>query len=101
MAAPAVVSKLLVELDARTTGFDKGLADAQGKLRAFGTFVKAHPVAAAGAMGAALLGVAAQALKMAAEVDSAMRQIAASLPTGRQGIAQLREDMASLAVASG
>jgi uncharacterized phage infection (PIP) family protein YhgE len=101
VAPKRLLAELFYDLRARTTGLQADLKTAESQFGKLSTFVKANPAAAVAALGTALASVAIKAAKAAAQMDGAFRQISAALPTGSQGIANLRNEVDELANASG
>jgi hypothetical protein len=102
MAGPArKLSELFYEIRARTEGLSKDVADSERQLGKLSTFIRANPVAAVGAVATAIAGIAVQATRMAAEIESSMRRVATAVPEGTQGIADLRKEIESLSRETG
>lgn len=74
------IDEVYYELALHSKDFGAELAEAESKLANLGNFIKAHPTAAIGGMAAALALVGVEAVKMAVEFDTAMRQVTALLP---------------------
>lgn len=75
-----VLARLAYELQLETKGFSQALTQTERQLGQTASFIKAHPVAAAGALAASLVAVGAKATEMAAEVDAGLRKIGTNLP---------------------
>lgn len=90
------IDELFYELDARTTGFEDKIARSQSTVGNFADFIRAKPMLALAALGAAMLAVAAAATKMAADVDKEMRRVQAAFPGATKEIAGLRKEIAQL-----
>ncbi len=95
------ISELFFELRAKTEGLSHDLDESERQLGKWSQFVAAHPVAVAGALGAAILEIGIKATEMAAESDKAFRQVAAALPTGTAGIKELDHAIEELSIKTG
>jgi hypothetical protein len=98
---PRKISELFFELRAHTEGLQKDLDDSQRQLGKWSTFVANNPTAVVGALGVALLGIAIKVTSMAAETDTAMRKIAASVPTATAGIEEMGQELDAIAIKAG
>ena len=98
--ADTVIQRAFVELDARTQGFEQRITGAKKTLADFTDFVKNKPglaaASAAAALTAAFVAVAAQAARMADEVDVSFRKIKASLNVDPAQIDRLRDGIIAL-----
>jgi hypothetical protein len=95
------LARLFYTVEADTKGFKRDLDDAQRSAIRFTDFILAHPVVAAGALGAALIGVGIKATAMAAETDQAVRRIAAVLPDAIGKFEELKQAVDAIAKSSG
>lgn len=95
------IARLFATVEAETKGLDNQLAQAERSFGRTADFIKAHPVAAAGALGAALIGVGIKATEMAAEVDTAVRKLGANLPDAVGRFDDLKQVAADLSVQFG
>jgi len=83
-------------VEAETKGLDNQLQQAEKSFGRTADFIKAHPVAAAGALGAALLGVGIKATQMAGEVDAAMRDVVNAVPGAAGAMEGLKDTVRAL-----
>jgi phage-related minor tail protein len=74
------LDSLYYQIEARTEGLGPGLAAAERRLQRFAGLIKAHPVAALGALASVAVLVGMEATRMAARFDEAMRRVTALLP---------------------
>lgn len=95
------VGKVFYELTANTQGLERELKGAEKSLGRFSAYVKANPAAAAGALGVALLGIAAKATEMAEGVDKAFRKVGALVPDLANNLKRAQRGVAELAVVTG
>jgi hypothetical protein len=95
------LARLFYTVEADTKGFQRDLDAAQRSAVRFTDFILAHPVVAAGALGAALVGVGIKAAAMAAETDQAVRRIAAVLPDAIGKFKELEQAVDGIARSSG
>ncbi|MDB4916295.1 MAG: hypothetical protein JWM95_3939 [Gemmatimonadetes bacterium] len=95
------IASLFYELRAKTEGLQRDLGDSERQLQKFSKFVTDNPTAVLGALGVAMLGVAVQATRMAADIDGAARRMAVNLPEGAKAIGALKNAMGSVADESG
>lgn len=98
MAVSRKIADLFYEIRGSTTGFEADLKSAEKSAEKLGAYIKAHPVAAAGALGAALVGVAVQASHMAEEVEKGLKRVELAVPgaTGRMG--ELRAEIRAMSL---
>lgn len=101
MAPTRKLAELFYELRARTEGIEKDLNTAERHLGRFTTFVLNNPITAVTALGTAVLAAAAKAAQMAAQIEGAMRKVAAAVPTGQEGIDRLRKTISDLSKETG
>ncbi len=95
------MGKIFYELTANTQGLERELKGAEKSLGRFSAYVKANPAAAAGALGVALLGIAAKATEMAEGVDKAFRKVGALVPDLANNLKRAQRGVAELAVVTG
>jgi len=88
-------------IEAETKGLDAELNKAEKSFGRLSDFIKANPVAAAGAMGAALIAVGVRATEMAGEVDAAMRKVAIAVPGATDRLNELKDTGRELATEFG
>jgi ElaB/YqjD/DUF883 family membrane-anchored ribosome-binding protein len=101
MARSITVARLFYQLEANTKGLDR---DLQGVEKSFGrtaAFIKANPAAALTGLATAALAVGVQATQMAAEVDTALRKISASLPEAAGRMDDLKKVTRDLSIEFG
>lgn len=84
------------DIEARTEKLASGLTHAERRLQRFAGLIKAHPVAALGALAATAALVGLQATKMAAEFDKAMRRVTALLPDAEKKLGALKDRVLEL-----
>jgi hypothetical protein len=93
------LAELFYDLRASTEGLDRDLKDAEGQFGKLAAYVKAHPVAAVGAISAAMLGVGIAAAKMAEQVESELRKVEARVPGTTAQMTQLRDTIREMSLA--
>lgn len=81
MARSIELARLFYKVEADAKGLDAQLKGAERSLGRTADFIKAHPVAAASALGAALLAVAAKAVQAAAKFEKAMAEVSTLVDT--------------------
>jgi hypothetical protein len=91
------IEALWWELDVRSQKLNEGVERAEKRLSKFAQFVKAHPVAMLGALGAAFALTGAAAAKFAEQIDRSLRRVDALLPKTSTGVDRLREQLVQLA----
>lgn len=91
-----VLERLAYVLRANTEGLASDLQGAERHLDKFTAFVERNPLMAAGALGAALLGVGTKAVAMAAEVEKATKRIERIVPGAAGQLGKLRESIEEL-----
>jgi len=96
VAPKRLLAELFYEVRARTSGLQGDLQGAEKQFGKLSEFVKANPVAAITALGVAVAGVAIQAARMAAEVETQLRRVANAVPNGIAGLDKLRDGIASV-----
>lgn len=96
-----VLARLFYQIEADSKGLDAELKSAERSIDRLAKFIVTNPVSAAGALGAALIGVGVKATVMALEVDKAIRKITTLVPEATDRFAELRTEMIRLSVQSG
>jgi TP901 family phage tail tape measure protein len=94
---PFKIDELYYEMDARTAGFENRITHAQTSVDNFAKFIRDKPMLAVAALGAAMLAVAADATKMASDLDTSMRKVQAAFPPATAEMAKLRGQISLLA----
>lgn len=95
------LAKLFYTIEAKTGGLHRELASAEKSLGRLASFVRANPVAALGALGAAAVAAGLKAAAMAEQFDAGVRRIAAVIPGGADAVRQLTTDIEALAAKTG
>lgn len=80
MAISRKIAELFYEVRGKTEGFTRDLKGAEQSAAKLGDFIHKHPVAAAGALAAALVSVGATAVKMAEELERSFNLIERRVP---------------------
>lgn len=101
MARSIELARVFFSIEAETKGLDNQLKGAEKSLGRLGNFIKANPAAAAGALGVALLGIAAKAAEMAEKVQHSMRLVSASMKVTSADLKALTGDLAKLSIQTG
>jgi len=90
------VGTLFVDLEARSKKFDEAMLKAGGSAKNLAAVIRAHPIAAAAALGAAFALVGAKAVKMASELENAFGEISTLVNTAEVDVGQLKKEMLEL-----
>lgn len=96
MAKGVRIDRLFYELGAEVDDFQKGMANAEKSAMRFTTYVMKHPVAAVGALTAAMAALAVQAARMAAAVEANMRKVGAAIPSAQAKLKELTKEVVEL-----
>lgn len=97
MAGARKLAELFYEIRARTEGFEKDLNDAERQAGKFTDYLKRNPLAVAGSIGAALVGVAIQATRMAADMEKSLKQVERSVPGALGQLQGLKDTITDIA----
>lgn len=92
----AVLERLAYVLRAETEGLAGDLKGAENQMGKFTRFVERNPLAAAGALGAAMISVGVKATTMAAEVERGLLRIERVVPGAVGQMARLKEEVEGL-----
>jgi len=92
---PRRIDELFYDITARTGGFERGIASSQRGLRGFVGKLGTATTAFA-AFGAAAVAAGIKATRMAASLDSALREVATLLPGTVSNIERLRSEVVAL-----
>src|SRR5690348_847743 len=90
------VDKLYWELEARVKDWTGGLEDAEKTARKFAAFIGKHPVAAVGALTAALVALDAKATKLAADLEHSLSKTASIIDRMPQDMEGFRRGVLGL-----
>lgn len=101
MARSIELARLFYTIEANTKGLQGDLDKSERSLGRLSSFIKANPVAAFGALGAAAIAVGVQATKMAAEVDAGIRKIGTNLPEAVERMDSLKQVAKDLSIQFG
>lgn len=101
MAESGRIGRAFVELEARTTGFQQGFDDAQDRLAKAAEFVKGAPTLAFAALAATIGAIGVEAVKMAGEVDGALRRVVAAAPESARDLGKVRDAVRAISIESG
>ena len=93
---PLKIDQLYYELDARTAGFEQNILRSQQAVGDFAAFVRNKPMLATAALGASIVAIGVAAVKMADEVDVAMRRLQAAFPAATKDVERLRQTVEDL-----
>lgn len=93
---PFKVDELFYELDARTAGFEGKIGHAQRSVDDFAKFIRGKPMLATAAFGAAIVAIGVEAIKMANDVDVALRRVTAAFPQAGKEVERLRNLVSDL-----
>jgi TP901 family phage tail tape measure protein len=91
------IDELWWELDVRSQKLNEGVERAEQRLKKFVGFVKAHPIAVLGALGAAFALTGFAAAKFAEQIDRHLRRVDALIPKTTQGVDRMRQRLLELA----
>jgi hypothetical protein len=94
------IDELFWELDLKSQKLHDGIDRAEKRLGKFVQFIKAHPVAVLGALGAALTLAGIAAAKFAEQIDRHLRRVDALIPKTTQGVDKMRQRLLDLARAT-
>lgn len=95
------LARVFYRVEAETKGLDGQLKGAEKSLGRLGDFIRNNPVAAAGALGVALLGVAAKATQMAEAVEIGFRRLGALVPGLTTNLKRVKDGVAAIAQETG
>jgi hypothetical protein len=95
------IAKVFYEIRAQSEGLAGDLKSAERQMAKFTDYALKNPIAVAGALGVALLGIAAKATEMAERVDKAFRKVGALVPDLADNMKRAQQGIAELAVVSG
>lgn len=95
------LARVFYRVEAETKGLDGQLKGAEKSLSRLGDFIRNNPLAAAGALGVALVGVGVKAVQMADQVDAAFRRLGALVPGLTTNIKRAQQGVAALAEETG
>lgn len=96
MARGIRIDRLFYELGAEVDDFQKGMANAEKSAMRFTSYVMKHPVAAVGALTAAMAALAVQSARMAAAVETNMRKVGSAIPAAQARIKDLTREVVEL-----
>ncbi len=92
------IETVYYDIEARTDKLSNGLGAAERRLSKFAEVIKAHPMAALGALASTAAMVAYQIAKMGAAFDSSVRQATAGLPQMRAQFDAVKQGLIDLSV---
>ena len=95
------LARVFFLVEAETKGLEQQMRSAEKSIGRLGKFIADSPVAAAGALGVALLGIAVKATQMAEGVDKAFRKVGALVPDLANNLKRAQRGIAELAVVTG
>ncbi len=95
------LARLFYSIEADTKGLQQDLNAAERSFGRITDFIRANPVAAAGALAASFVAVGFEARAMAEETDQAMRRIGAVLPDAVGKFGELKSQLDEIAISSG
>jgi TP901 family phage tail tape measure protein len=96
MARRLELARLFYRIEAESRGLDAQLRGAERSFGRTADFIKAHPVAAAGALGVALLGAAVKATQAASAFEKSMAEISTLVDTTAVDMKQLSDGVLEL-----